>query len=81
MAILRCGKVTTPHKSSASILLTRLDGNPLRIPIKDIIYWQEAQMSNSLGKIVCIHYDLYATAVKETFEAINEEINGKAVQP
>lgn len=81
MAMLRRGKVTTPHKSSSSLMLTRMDGSRVLITINFIIDWEEHQFSNTSGKVVTVHHDLSCTAVRESFDAINEMINGKAVQP
>lgn len=79
MANLRRGKVTTPHKPTATIVFTRLDGSAIRVPIEHIVYWEEVQLTANSVKLVAVHHDLSCTVVKQTFDAIDELINGKAV--
>jgi len=80
MAILRRGKPTRPHRPSTNHIFTRIDGSPIRIPFESIVAWDEIEMTRAIGKIVIVHHDLSSTNVRESFDAIEEMVNGKAVQ-
>lgn len=79
MAFLRRGNVKVPHKQAAFIRLTRIDGTPITFLLKDINCWEEYQVSQTLGKLVMVSHFLSSTAVRESFDSIDAEINGKAV--
>lgn len=79
MAFIRRGYVKVPHKPLATITLTRLDGNPIVLRLSDINCFEEYELSKTVGKIVSVSHFLSTTVVRETFDAIDAEINGKAV--
>lgn len=79
MAFLRRGTEKVPHKKSDGIIFRRCDSTPIRIAIKDIQCWEEHQFTNGM-KITVVYWGLNSsTAVIDTFDAIDAEINGKAV--
>lgn len=81
MAFLRRGTVKVPHKKDAVICLTRVDGSPIVLRLGDINCWEEHDIGRSLGKLTTVYHFLSSTPVREPFDAIDQEINGKAVQP
>jgi len=79
MAFLRRGNVKRPYKNSAFILLKRFDGMPVKIKINSISCWEEYQHRNH-KPVTVVFWDIASsTAVVETFDKIDEAINGKAV--
>lgn len=81
MAFLRRGTVKRPYKKESTITLTRSDGSPVKFTINDIEAWEEYHVGKVLGKQVSVRYNSSFITVKESFETIDQEINGKAVQP
>lgn len=81
MAFLRRGYVKVPHKHDAKIFLTKIDGTPFPCLLRYINCFEEHQFSQTLGKLTTIYHDLSSTPVRETFDTIDHEINGKAVAP
>jgi len=81
MAFIRRGNVKVPHKRDAKIVLTRLDGTPILFFLIDINCWEEHHLSKSLGNVTTVYHFLSQTAVRESFDMIDQEINGKAVAP
>lgn len=79
MAFIRRGYVKIPHKALATITLTRLDGNPIVLRLSDINCFEEFELAKSIGKITAVSHFLSTTVVRETYDAIDQEINGKAV--
>lgn len=79
MAILRRGTVKVPHKPAAYIVLTRFDGTPVKFFLRDLEAFEEYDVGQVLGKQVSIRHLSSFITVKESFDSINEEINGKAV--
>lgn len=81
MAFLRRGKVTFPHKGQTAVTLTRNDGAPFYLRLVDLNCWEEHEFSHSLAKVVIVYHGLSSTTVRETFDAVAELVNGKAVTP
>lgn len=80
MAFLRRGNVKVPHKHSAEIIVHRFDGIPVRIKLDLIQCWEEHQQRGRF-RVVVVYWDIASsTAVLETFEEIDQAVNGTGVQ-
>lgn len=79
MAIRREGKVKVPHKSNAFITLTRTDGMPVKAQLSSIDAWVEHFHQHRGIDVIVYFTNLSLVGVRESFDWIDAEINGKAV--
>lgn len=79
MSFVRRGTIKRPHKQSAAILLHRIDGTPVRLQLRIISCREEHEMPRG-GRFTTVYWDIASsTAVRESFDEIDKEINGSAV--
>lgn len=79
MAFIRRGCVKRPHREDALICLTRVGMHPITVYLKDISCWEEHQLNPKLTIVIMYFITGSNFSVIETFEAIDELANGKAV--